>query len=147
MSEKMEETFNELLGGLTGFAKPVAKKILNSDFAEEVKKILNNCSIENASDALKKLVDIAVQKAANGIRFKIAMILTVIAGIFAVLTTIATLAASGNIAIPIAVSVVLIAMIWLITGIVSKLISRRISGIIFKVVASKIKNFQKNKEE
>jgi hypothetical protein len=146
MSEKKEETFNELIGNLSGFAKPVAKRILNSSFAEEVKKTLNKHGVENANDALKGLVDAAVQKAANGIRFKIAMILTVIASIFAILTIIATLAASGNITIPITISVVLIAMIWFATGVISKLIARKVSGIILKAIESKIKNFQKNEE-
>jgi hypothetical protein len=137
MSEKKEETFNELIGNLNGFAKPIAKKILNNGFAEEVKKIFNKHGVENANDALKGLVDAAVQKAANGIRLKITMILIIIASIFAVLAIIAMLAASGNIAIPIAISVVLIAMIWFATGAISKLIVHRVSGIIFKAIEGK----------
>jgi Flp pilus assembly protein TadB len=143
MSENVEQTLNELTGNLTGLTKLVATKVLNSGFTEQVKKVLDNSSVENASNALKKLIETAVQKVANGIRLKVAMILTVIVGIFAVFAIIAMLAAGGNIIIPIVVFAVIIAIIWFVTGTISKLIARRISGIIFNAIEGKISQFQK----
>jgi hypothetical protein len=89
--------------------------------------------IENANNALEKLVDSAVQKTANGIRLKISIIITVIASIFAVLAIIATHAIGGNIMIPIAIFAILIA--------------NKVSGIIFKEVEEKISKFATSKGE
>jgi hypothetical protein len=67
------ETFDKLADNLKGLNKLVVKRILNSSFAEEVKKILANQGANPAKDALRKLVDTATQKAANAIRLKIAI--------------------------------------------------------------------------
>ncbi|MDR2584094.1 MAG: hypothetical protein LBC75_11485 [Fibromonadaceae bacterium] len=141
MAEETKETFNELMVNLTGLTKLLAIKILNNDFAEEVKRILNNYGVENANDALKKLVETAVQKVANGIRWKIAIISNIIVGIFAILAIIVLLAASGNIVIPIVIAIILIAIIWFATGAVTKLIVRRVASIILKEIKSKITQF------
>ncbi|MDR0516830.1 MAG: hypothetical protein LBH25_07270 [Fibromonadaceae bacterium] len=142
MDEKqIEQTFNELFGSLTGPSKWIATKILKNDFADKVKRILNNSSVEKASEALKKLIETATQKTASVIRLKIAMVLTIIIGILTVLAIIGASTVGGNIMLPIVVSVILIAIIWFVTGIISKFIVRKISGIIFKVIEGKITQF------
>jgi len=136
-----KKAFNELTVNLTGLTKLLAIKILNSDFAEEVKRILNSYGVEKANDALKKLVEATVQKAANGIRWKITIISTIIVGIFAMLAIIVLLAAGGNIAIPIVIAIILIAIIWFATGAITKLIAHRVASIILKEIESKITQF------
>jgi len=141
MYENTKETLNELTINLTGLAKLFATKILNNDFAEEVKKILSSYGVEKANYVLKKLIETAVQKVANGIRWRIAIISTIIIGIFAVLAIIAVSAANGNIVIPIVIAIILIAIIWLVTGIITKLIIRKATSIILKAIESKITQF------
>jgi len=132
------ETLNELTGGFTGLPKRVAEKILNKDFFEEIKKTLNSYGGKAASDALKKMVKTAAQKTANIIGTKIAVTLTVIVIILAMLTAIVVHLAGGNIMIPIIVSLISIVIIWTITGLVFKLIARKVSDMIFKAIDGKI---------
>jgi len=141
MDEDTKKAFNELTVNLTGLTKLLAIKILNSDFIEKVKRILNNYGVENANDALKTLAETAVQKAANGIRWKIAIISTIIVGIFTMLAIIVLLAAGGNIVIPIVIALILIAIIWFATGAITKLIARKVASIILKEIKSKITQF------
>jgi uncharacterized membrane protein len=120
--------FSELIGNLTGPTKLIANKILNSSFAEDVKKILNNCGIENASDALKKLIDVAVQQSADKIRLNIAIVSIIILSIVDILAIIGVHYIDGNIMIPIAVFAVLAVIIWSVTGKISKMISKNVTG-------------------
>jgi hypothetical protein len=137
MSENIELNLNELTGNLKGLTKRFAIKVLNSDFIEEVKKILVSYGIEAAKVALKKYIQIATQQTTNVICRKFAIILSIITIIFTLFAIILISAIGGNIIIPIVVLVILIVMIWSATSITSKLIARKISGIIFKAIEGK----------
>ena len=138
--------FNELIDGLGGFSKAAAEKILNNNFAEEVKKSLNSYGVENASDFVKKLVETASRKTVNRITQKVAIILTVIISIIFVIGIIVTLAAGGNIVIPIMALVILIAIVWVVTGLISNGIARKVSDILFKAIEERINQFVANKQ-
>jgi ABC-type multidrug transport system fused ATPase/permease subunit len=143
-SRLQPETFNEMFGNLTGLTKKIAIKIFNTELADNVKKNLNNYGVKNSSDALKKLIEMAVQKSVKGIRTKIAVILTIIIGIIALIAIIVTLAASGNIIIPIVIFAILILITWLITEKIFKQIAYKISGKIFKTIEGKMTQFVDN---
>ena len=126
--------FNELVDSLIGLPKFVAKKFLNAGFITEVKNCANNYGVKNASGLAKKLVEIASKKAINGIFRKIAIALIVIVSIFAIIGIVVTLLINKNILIPIVVLVILIVIIWLLTSFISRLISRKVSILLFNAI-------------
>jgi len=135
------ETLEQLFGNLTGLNKWVAQKILHSGFIEEIKKTLNRTERNEINNALKKLVEMAIQQTTNALGRKVAFILTIIAGVFTFLVVIVTLVAGGNVVIPIMVSIILIAIIWFVMGKMSKLIATRVSGMVFEAIEGKITQF------
>lgn len=126
-------SFEQAIGSLTGPSKLVARKILKGNFVEEMNRILSSSGTDRAS-AVKRLVDMATQKAASKIRRQIAVPPTIIAVFFALLA----LAISGNIVVPIVVAAILIAIIWLVTGQITKAIAHKASATIFKVIERSI---------
>ncbi|MCL2624123.1 MAG: hypothetical protein FWD31_10710 [Planctomycetaceae bacterium] len=138
------EALEQSLGNLTGLNKWVAKKILKGGFIEKIKKTLNSDNANEISNVIKKLVDTAAQQAAIAVAAKISFVLTIIAGLFALLAVIVTLVLGGNIIIPIAAFAVLIVMIWFVTGSISRTIARRVSGVVFKTIEGKISQFAAN---
>ena len=139
------ESFNEIIGSLKGLTKRVAVKIINDDFLEAVKKILNSYGVKDASDAIKKLLDISTQKATNVIQRKFLKVLTLIIGFFTVVASILTLAFRGNVIIPVVVSALIIVIIWIVTNQISKLIARRVSDRISTFIEGKITQITANK--
>jgi len=132
------ETLEQLFGNLTGLNKWVAQKILNSGFVEGVKKTLNRTDRNEISNALKKLTDMTVQQAAKALGRKVATILTIIVSVFASLAAIVMLAIGGSIVIPIVAFVILVGIIWFVTGQMSKLIASKASGMIFKAIEGRL---------
>ena len=132
------ETLEQLFGNLTGLNKWVAQKILNSGFVEGVKKTLNRTDRNEISNALKKLTDMTVQQAAKALGRKVATILTIIVIVFASLAAIVMLAIGGSIVIPIVAFVILVGIIWFVTGQMSKLIASKASGMIFKAIEGRL---------
>jgi hypothetical protein len=142
MSQGYEQTFDELTGNLTGLTKKIVVKVLNSNFADKLKTTLNNSSTENVNGAIKTLIDIAVQKATNSIRWKIGIILTILAAIPSGLALIVTLASNGNLIIPAVIFAFLTIIIWSVTGKIFKGIANKISSKIFKEIEGKISKFR-----
>jgi len=132
------ETLGKFTDNLTGFSKIIAKKILNSDFLEKAKNSLAGSDITAAKTTLKLVVDKATQNAANAVRLKIMVILTVIVGILAILAAIVVKAAGGSVAIPIVVAVILVLIIRFISIMITKSIANKVSGIIFKSIEGEI---------
>jgi len=132
------ETLEQLFGNFTGPSKWVARKILKRGFVERIRTTLNNTDRNDINNVLMRLVDTAVQQATNVIRWKVALILTIITGVFSLLAVIVTLVIGGSIIIPIVTSVILIVTIWFASGIVSRLIARTVSGMVFKVIEGRL---------
>jgi hypothetical protein len=132
------ETFTPVLNNLRGPAKFAAKRILSPDLVEAVNAIPVEDGTVDTNEALKSLIGLAAKKATGGIRRKVAGIFTVIFGIIAIITTPITFFLDGNIIIPLSVFAVIIAIIWVVTGIIFSRIANRISGIIFKAIESKM---------
>jgi|GEM_PF-2539506 len=128
-----EKELVKAIGTLTGISKIVARKVLKSSSIEDAS------NTEIASNAFKELIIIATQKAANGIKNKIALILTIVTGIISAIAIIITLIAGGKYIIPIIVLVILVLLIWIISGIISKRVANNISGLILNAIESKMK--------
>jgi Flp pilus assembly protein TadB len=132
------ETFDALLNKQTGLVKTVTKKIINSDFVEALNKILINTGVGDINDAVKKLIDKAVREVTNSVRRKIATIFTIIFCILGTIITLVTLAAGGNVIIPLVIFAIIIVIIWLVTGNIFKRIANKITDKIFTTVKQSI---------
>ena len=139
------EKLNKLTDTLPGAIKWIVKKILNSDFTNEVKKTLSDDNSQTTDYVLKKLeesVKTAIRTILRGIVLKVTIILTLLVTVFAVLAVVATLALGGNALVPILVSLLPIAIIWIVAGIAATLVvtaatnllTRKISVILLKLV-------------
>jgi len=141
----MPETINKFTDNLTGFSKVIAKKIMNGDFAEKVKRISMDYGSAKSKNALNMLVRNTVLAAANAIRLKIMVILIVIVIILAILASVITVTFNGSVAIPIIVAVFLVLIMWTISIIVIKSIANKVSGMIVKSIEGEITKFAVNK--
>jgi membrane glycosyltransferase len=121
------ENFNPLFDSLTGLTKIIAKRILGRDFVEAINKIQINDGAVDANDAVKDMIKIAARKVTNAIRRKIAVIFTIITGIIGIIITLVTLAANGNVIIPIVIFAVIIVIIWVVTGKIFNAIAQKVS--------------------
>ena len=137
-SQLQSGTFTDVTDNLSGLNKLIANKILNNDFKVNVNKILSSQPASMAGDAIKNLIESTAQTAAKAIVLKLVIIPIILVCIFAVPVIIVTLTAGGNIVIPIIVTLVLIILIRLIAGIVSKMIARKVCGTIFMIIEDKI---------
>jgi uncharacterized membrane protein YjfL (UPF0719 family) len=83
--------------------------------------------VVDANDAVKDLIKIAARKVTNAMRRKIAVIFTIITGILGIIITLETLAANGNVIIPIVIFAVIIVIIWVVTGKIFNAIAQKVS--------------------
>lgn len=132
---------NGFINNLSGLTKIATKKILNSGFADEMRKTLNNFGAENANNAVKTLIKTSANKTINGITRKFTIVLVTIISIIAVIAIIITLIAGGNIVVPIAILAALIVIIWIVTKLVTNGIAQKVSDVIFKAIEGKINQF------
>jgi hypothetical protein len=132
------EKFSPLLNNLTGLTKVVAKRILNGDFVEALDKIMSSSGTEDKVNASKDLIRIAVRKVTDAIKRKIAVIITVITGVLGIIITLVTLAAGGNVIIPLAIFAVIIVLTWIITGNVFNGIANKITDKLFASVKTMV---------
>jgi Flp pilus assembly protein TadB len=128
------ETFDALFNKQTGLTKTITKKIINNDFVEALNKILISTGVGDINDAVKKLIEKAVREVTNSVRRKIATIFTIIFGILGIIITLVTLAAGGNVIIPLVIFAIIIVVIWLVTGNIFKRIANKITDKIFTSV-------------
>jgi hypothetical protein len=132
------ESFTPLFGRLRGPTKWVAKRILNPDLVDALNAIPNKDGVVDSNEALKNLIALATRKVTNGIAAKIALIFTIVLGVIGVITTTVTFFTGTHIIITIVIFAIILMCVWIVSYKISKLTARKISGIIFKAIESKM---------
>jgi hypothetical protein len=132
------ESFTPLFGKLRGPTKWIAKKILNPDLVDALNASPNRDGVVNSNDALKNLIALAARKVTDGIGAKIALIFTIVLGVIGVITTTVTFFTGTHIIITIVIFVIILILPWIVSYKISKLTARKISGILFKAIESKM---------
>jgi len=135
-----EETGNisEILNNVSGIKKLLFKNIFSKEFIKEVDNISKGQINEAAVNILKIMINKAAKKAVFFYNQKIAIILTIILCVIFIPIIITTLLANGKIIITLIILLLLIVIIWIISVIVSKRLTEKLSDLVFKVVNDKM---------
>ncbi|MCL2184731.1 MAG: hypothetical protein FWB86_02590 [Treponema sp.] len=116
---------------LKDFYEKTTQKIMNSALFEDVKKVLGKFGIKDSSDIVKKVISSATQKVISPIKNKIAVIFSIITTVIFLIPIIITLIAGGKFVIPIIILFVILIITWVIAGIISSKINKKLTDIIF----------------
>jgi len=116
---------------LKDFYEKTTQKIMNSALFEDVKKILSKFGIKDSSDVVKKVISSATEKVINPIKNKIVLILSIITTVIFLIPIIITLITGGKFIIPIIILAVLLIITWVIAGIISSKINKKLTEIIY----------------
>ncbi|MCL1922597.1 MAG: hypothetical protein FWG15_01785 [Propionibacteriaceae bacterium] len=138
ISDGIDENLGNLPNQLRGLPKMIVTRALNSGMADQVKKALSLGGINNASDALHKVIQAGIDKGTRGVRIKISTVLTMIVAALGVIAVLITMLAKGNLWIPVIVVVLLVMLIWWGTGSIFQATGRKVSSIVVKTIETRM---------